>query len=72
MTRITRWLGFWAGIIWLLLAARRASRRRADRESALDVARRVREKQIREAVEVHDRRFLEWLDGQFDSKGRAR
>ena len=39
MTRVTRWLASWAGIIWLLLAARRASRRRrTERQTAERVA----------------------------------
>lgn len=43
--------------------------RRKDRAWAAGVARRVRE---REVADIHDRRFLEWLDSQFDSEGRMR
>jgi len=43
--------------------------RRSDRAWAAETARRVRQ---READDIHDRAFLEWLDGQFDSDGRVR
>lgn len=43
------------------VTVRRLRKRRADREWARGIAQRV-----------HDDRFLEWLDGQFDSEGRVR
>ena len=45
----------------VIIAARRLRRRRADREWARGIAQRV-----------HDDRFLQWLDGQFDSERRVR
>ena len=42
--------------------------RRSDRKWAAETARRVRQ---READEVHDSRYLEWLEEQFASEGRT-
>jgi hypothetical protein len=48
--------GLAAGAVWLY---RRLRQRRADLDYRAGVASRV-----------HDRRFLEWLDEQFDAEGR--
>ena len=66
------WILLPVGVAAACMLARSWLCRRADREYARDVARRVRDREAREASEVHDRAYLEWLDEQFDSKGRAR